>query len=84
LNPVQLQWHDGSAGLSECNVASAASAAGGPQGVVLSFGVREQPGPGGEWHVKRLHQVTLTPAAAAGLGQMLSRLLADLDKPRRG
>lgn len=68
-----LQWDPAATPLSPCDVTSVTQA---PEGLVVSFGRREQ-GPGGEWHVRRMHQVLLDPAAAAGLRQMLARMLAD-------
>lgn len=71
--PGKLQWDEAGSALSECDVANVANT---PEGVVVSFG-RRRPGAQGEWQVQRLHQLLLSPAAAAGLRQMLARLLAD-------
>lgn len=68
-----LHWDAQASALTECDVASVTDA---PEGVVLSFGRRRRDA-AGALQVERLHQVVLSPQAAAGLRQMLARLLAD-------
>jgi hypothetical protein len=69
----QLQWDTQASALSACDVTSVTNT---PEGVVLSFGRRQQDA-AGALQVERLHQVVLSPAAASGLRQMLARMLAD-------
>ena len=73
MNPRQIRWEGEDIPVTDGDVASAAT---GPAGIVLSFGRLEPGDLDGSVRGRLLHQVVLRPEAAAGLRQMLARILA--------